>query len=281
MLETIREYASEVLSTLDLALTARQHALHYLELAEAARLGGADHQFWLDRLEADYENLRAALGWAFESDEASLALRLVVALSIFWEKYHPRYIEAWEWHQRAVSIVDSDSDDSLDLSLRAQTLHWAGRAATYVSEYDHEIALLGRAVDAFRELGDEAAVSAALRWLGTDLYWVQGDAVAAKTMLDEAVVLARRVGENELIAPALHNRALLNVSLGRATAARGDFEEALALFRQSGDKGGMANTLVNLGSLAVVEDRYREADELLEEGLTVARDINGIAWLCN
>src|SRR5207245_10606218 len=87
MLETIREYASEKLSATEEAEPMRRrHLAFFLQLAEEAepKLEGAEQVAWLERLEAEHDNFRAALAWGFE-DQPSLALRLAAALGLFWE----------------------------------------------------------------------------------------------------------------------------------------------------------------------------------------------------
>src|SRR5579864_2718762 len=87
MLETIREYAAE---RLDQAACSREtkarHASYYLHLAERAepRLVGPEQQGWLDRLEAEHDNLRAALRTLLDEEQPVPALRLAAALGPFW-----------------------------------------------------------------------------------------------------------------------------------------------------------------------------------------------------
>ena len=89
MLETIREYALERLETSgEVSERRRCHADYFLALVEEAApnlIGTGSHAEWLDRLERDYANLRAALDWFEASDESSEALRLAAALWRFWD----------------------------------------------------------------------------------------------------------------------------------------------------------------------------------------------------
>ena len=87
MLETIREYALERLGVSGEQAALRQaHADYYLALMEQAapELRGPHTVAWLDRLEAEHDNLRAALGWALEQGEAGIALRLAETVAWFW-----------------------------------------------------------------------------------------------------------------------------------------------------------------------------------------------------
>ena len=87
MLETIREYAQERLEESGEAEAVRRvHAEYFLALAEEAEpmLWGAEDAAWLERLEQEHDNMRAALSWAIEHEEATLALRVGAALRWFW-----------------------------------------------------------------------------------------------------------------------------------------------------------------------------------------------------
>lgn len=103
---------------------------------------------------------------------------------------------------------------------------WAGRAAATVGDDARAISLLERGADAFRSLKNMAGLSATLSWLGGLVGAGRGPA-----MLAEAVQLARDLGDAELTAQALHNRAIARSEHDEFSSARRDFEEALVLFR--------------------------------------------------
>ena len=74
----MREEATEI---------RRRHAMHFLAVAQAAEpeLQQAEQATWFNRLEREHDNLRAAVRWLLESNDAELALRLAGALGRFWE----------------------------------------------------------------------------------------------------------------------------------------------------------------------------------------------------
>ena len=104
MLETIREYGLEMLmASQELQVTCRAYAMYYLRLAEAAELEweGPREAKWIERLQQEQDNLRAALGWLLERGEAEMALRLSAALWWFWFECDS-FQEGWQLLERAL-----------------------------------------------------------------------------------------------------------------------------------------------------------------------------------
>ena len=135
MLETIREFALERLEQAgDLEETRRRHAGYYAGVAERAeeqlRGPGLAHLVALDRLEAEHDNLRAALAWSLQppaggpapggGERAATGLRLVQALALFWYR-HGHVTEGRRWLQRAIDLAAEDGGAPL-----ARLAHWLG-----------------------------------------------------------------------------------------------------------------------------------------------------------
>src|SRR6266480_4279686 len=144
MLETIREYGQEKLDASGETESTRQaHALYYLSLAEDAEIeiGGARQAAWLERLEREHDNLRAALQWSLEQaeneeatdDERSMetALRLGGALREFW-RIHGYISEGRNFLERAL-----EASGGIEASVQAKALIAAANLAFIQSDYDH------------------------------------------------------------------------------------------------------------------------------------------------
>jgi predicted ATPase/DNA-binding SARP family transcriptional activator len=268
MLETVRHFAIERLEEAGAADVHRRHAEWLAELAEAARLanlGGEDPVPWLDRLEAEHANIRAALGWAVGED-VELALELVSALRPFWE-VRGHFAEGLRWAAQAL-----EADDVAPPELRTKAVAFAAGAAMRVGELDRAEALYTEVLELARELGDVEGEARALSDLGT-VASVRGDLPSGRRFLEESVERYRELGVPRGLAIALSN-------LGDAAGQERRFDEAisvtteaLAIQRELGDRGRAAISLNNLGSFCLQAGDAEQAREWLEECVAVSFEL--------
>ena len=268
LLETVRHYAAERLTSAEESTAARdRHLAWYLTLAEEAapQLIGPAQGPWLERLEREHDNLRAALAWARESGEGEQGLRLAVALCWFW------LVRGHLSEGRRLLQVALTGTDSAPTALRASALHGAGNLAVEQGEYGQAGTLFEEALALRRALGHKQGMAASLANLGvvTDR---QGEYGRAATLLEESLALARQLGNRGLIANSLGN-------LGSALGHQGEYgreaalyEEALTLFRDLGNRHSIAVALDNLGLVSFRLGEYERATTLFEEALTLFRD---------
>ena len=223
---------------------------------------------WLDRLERELNNLRAALQWAIEKGEAGegmeTALRLAGALLWFWTDR--RYAsEALTALKRALA-----SSQGAAPVVRAKALFTAGVLAD-----DHEQinALLSESLAIFQELGDTHGMALSLFWLGM-LAETEGSIAEAHQLIEEALALFKQVGDQVYIAWAYARFATQLNLQGEYARARALREENLRRFREQGDMWGTASTLSEMGwSLFLTGDDPALARSLLQEGLALAREM--------
>jgi predicted ATPase/class 3 adenylate cyclase len=274
MLETIHEYARERLQVSGEAeQTRRLHAEYFLALAEEAEpeLSGADQLACLERLEAEHDNMRAALSWSLEN-EPETALRLAVALARFWEM-RARFLEGSAWLEAA--LLQSDRADS---ATRAKLLSEAGTFAFYRTDFDHAIELHGEALELYRQVGDDNGVAFALLCLGAQ-HMEKGDHERAAPFLEEALALSRRIGDKRNIAGTLHN-------LGEVERQRGNYErakalgmESIALLREIKDDYNLSMVVGWVGLLEVWSgDEPDLAEGFLKEALALERELGYWAY---
>ena len=191
MLETIRAFALERLAvSVEAAAVRRAHAQYYLALAEdaASNLTTGAQAFWLERLDLEQENLRAALTWSLDEGEVETALRLGGALWRFW--YTRGYLsEGRHWLDRALT-----ADAGAPTLARARALAGAGILACYQSDQAAAVTLCGESRAICRALGDRAGVAAALNGLALAAR-MGGDYPAARASASEALAIMRELGD--------------------------------------------------------------------------------------
>jgi predicted ATPase/DNA-binding winged helix-turn-helix (wHTH) protein len=278
MLETIREYGLECLTASgEESVVRRAHAAYYLALAEAAEpaLTGPDQGTWLERLETEHDNLRAALRWAEESGEAEIGWRLAGALCQFWLMCG--YLrEGQEWLARLLGLAGA----SPYTAARAKALTRAGHLADNLGDYAAAHAFFEESLAIRRELGDTGGIAAALN----DLGWVaflRNDYTAARALSEESLAIWRELGDKAGIATSLHNLGVVADHQGEFTAAYALFHESLALRRELGDKWSIAVALSYIGRTVHSQGDYRRATALLEEAGALFRDMGAkqqFAW---
>lgn len=159
MLETIREYALERLAAGEEADEIQNvHAAYYLALAEEAEpeLNGAEQRAWLERLEAEHANLRAALQRSLEREDRETALRLGGALWRFWLS-QGHLNEGRRWLEEALA-----GGGGASASTRARALNGAGTLAHYQGDYGRAAELCGESLQLSRRLEDKRHIASAL-----------------------------------------------------------------------------------------------------------------------
>ena len=273
MLETIQEYAREKLYEHEEAMPVQErHARYFLGIAELAEpeLRGPRQVEWLNVLEAEHDNTRAALKWALEYSQPELALRLSSTLLNFW-LMRGHLTEGRAWLDSALAGSDAST-----VHARARALMASGKLAIEQADFPRAREVLEESLDLFRRLGDDEGTSATLRQLGYEAR-LQGDFVKARELLEEGLGLARSLGNRWDIAAFLGDLGIVSQTLGENGSARALYEESLAIRRQLRDKRGIAMMLVNLGEVARAEGDYDDAQILYEEGLSLAREL-GDQW---
>ena len=280
LLEPIRQYALEKLeeSGEDEALR-HAHADYFLQLVERAEPGltGAEQEDWLERLEADYDNVRAALGWYAGRGEPDALLRMAGALWRFW-CLHGHYSEGRGWLERALSAGGATQP-----VFRAKALTAAGDLAFLQTEYDRSVEFLEEGLALYRTWQDRRGVASAVQILGS-VAREQGRYARAETFHEESLTLWRELGEAWGVAQSLNYLgfvAWLREDHDRATAL---CTQTLSMSRALGDGEGIAWSLIMLGSTAVYGGDRNQAATLLEEGLALSRRAGyreGVAWALN
>jgi predicted ATPase/DNA-binding XRE family transcriptional regulator len=232
MLEPVRQYALECLRESGEADEARRrHTEHYLALAEEAepRIKGRDQAEWLDRLEAENDNLRAAIGWSLEAGEAQTAARIGFALGMYWVM-RARHAEG-----RLLMEQTLARGDDLPAQMRARAI-WALTACVYGSgENERLMRLSEEGVARSRRTGDTRAEMYTLGMMGIAILQL-GELDRAERVLEESLEMFREQGDAWGASQILDHLAVVPLRRGDYRRAAGYAEEALALSRQTGDR---------------------------------------------
>lgn len=269
MLATIREFALEQLAQHgESEAVRRRHAQYYLQLTEQAEtaLQGPDQQRWLERLEADHDNIRAALAWSLAAGEAEIGLRIAGAIWWFWwANSHAGEGRDWlkaglaQWSSRTV--------------VRAKSLYALGMLTLF---FDSHAAsrLLQEALSIYQELGHHSGCAATMVNLGWQLTF-GGDSAAGAKLVEQGVALYRAepVVDHWGLGFALVVVELLAMQQGDYATARTAGEEALALFRELGQAYGIAQALNYLGDVARLQGDFAAATTWYEESLVLLREL--------
>jgi predicted ATPase/transcriptional regulator with XRE-family HTH domain len=261
MLETIREYALERLTEHgEVEKLRQQHAENYLALAEAAQpeADGLQRRTWLERLEAEHDNLRAALEYLSAHEASEHLARLCAALTWFWW-LRGDFRVARAWVNQMVA-----RRDQLPAPLRAKALLRCVRL--FHNRADVAFALLEEGLTLYRTLGDQHGIAEALIELGVTQAFYADNAVAGVT-LEEGLALSRTVGYTAGIAMALGWLGKIRLEQGDAAGAAALLEESLLLYQRLGNSNEITTVLAYLGWVAELQGDYQRANARYAEAL--------------
>lgn len=263
MLDTIREYGVDELAIAGELEPARHaHAACYLALAEeaATRLGGPETRRWLERLDREHGNLRAALRNALDESDAATAVRLAAALGRFWY-LRGQLSEGGAWLDEALELGASWEDP-----VRVRAITSASMLAYHAGRFDRAGALAEQGLELARSLDDEHGSALALECSAL-VARATGDFGAARAMYDECIAIHEGLGNRRGLAESLMRIGVLDQMVGDYRAARAAGETAVRMMRETGDDEGAAASSIAYG-LALVSDGDDEAAlRVLEQAL--------------
>ncbi len=269
MLEPVRQYAREKLDEGGEAEEVRlRHASFYLALAEEAepRIKGQDQVEWLDRLEADNDNFRAAIGRSLEAGDALTAARFGWALAVYWVM-RARREEGRLLMERTLA---QDGDD-LPARMRPRALYALGLCVNGSGEDRRLMAVSEESVALFREAGDGHGEAYALLVLSFAALQL-GDLDLAERVLEQALEGFRRHADAWGSAHSLNHLAVASYRRGDYPLAAGHAEEGLAVTRRSGDRLGANVALHLLAQAAWASDEQERAARYFREALVLASE---------
>src|SRR6266566_4627044 len=275
MLETIREYALERLAASGEAeAVRRQHAIFFLRFAEEAepKIRGAEHFLWRTRLEVEHDNLRAALRWTLESQEAEMGMQLAFSLVAFWTYA--------AWLQGNLGAARERAEEGVRLFREvgeawgtALALNHLGRATLELGDPVAARPLLEESAALFRA-GNMQRLAMPLNTLGR-VALRQGDDTGARAYCEEALAVARATGDELFIAEALAQLGTVALHVGDSGQATALYQQSLTLIWTRGYRECIAEDLAGLAATASLLGQPERAARLFG-AVEALREVSGI-----
>jgi excisionase family DNA binding protein len=275
MLETVREYGLERLAEHGEETTVRNaHADWCIVLAERAdpALSGPEQSVWFDRLETEHPNMRAALGWLLDRQDAARGLRLTNALSWFWSSRG--YLrEALGWMEGFLAVPAD-----IPAPTRAKGLREAANVAHWLGDLDLAAEFATESLAVFREQDDRLRIAQGLRSMGSIA--IDRERLAeAEEWLSESWETLQPIVTPWDAAFATYLWGRLAAAAGRHAEAAQRFADAAVGFRQVGDRAYVAGSLGQLGAASLRLGDYEVARSAYAESLRLAQAMNDPIWI--
>jgi DNA-binding CsgD family transcriptional regulator len=280
LLETIRQYAQEkLIAAGERPLLRDRHLQQYLQLAEKTepKLRGAYQQLWLNWLEAEYDNIRAALAWSLASGQVEAGLRLAIALYQFWT-IRDYVEEGLAWLERLLA----QTDEGISAVVRANALAYASFLAGFRSKRTAQMAY-GRDAAHLAETAGEAGKPALVWALTAQAYGARaaGDFQTEFALARRVIQLRRELGDSYYLGLALSIYSYTAMSVGQYDTARAMLDEALPLLRKAGNLYRIAMALNFAGDLARCQEDYGQAQTAYEESIALLRELDAVRDLAS
>ncbi|MBI5651861.1 MAG: tetratricopeptide repeat protein [Chloroflexi bacterium] len=311
LMETIRQYARDrLLESGEVETIRDRHLDFFIAFAEniEPKLMGAEQFAWLDRLDSENDNVRAALEWSTSPGRAQKGLQIVGALRLFWDlRAHTN--EAYARIQKLLARPEA-AEKTLararalfTLAILAENIESGKAARPYLEETIElaracgasgerqlamglaELSLVVRVDQPERAqtLEDESlAIAQALgdEWVSATILHYRGhrclgevNRPAARHAFETSMTLFRALGDQHWAMVLYRDIARINFRDGDYATARRQHEEALQFFRAQKDRLSTGSTLIMLGEIARVEQDYPRAKKCYEEALAIAQDL--------
>jgi tetratricopeptide (TPR) repeat protein len=262
MLESIREFGLEQLETAGDAAARDRHAAFVLALAETAEphLRGEDQKRWLDQLEVEHDNVRAALRWSIDAGDAPTALRLIRAVWRFWH-LHSHLADGRRWAEEVLALPGAAArtrERVRGLTALGGVAYWQQDVPTFRAAYEEALAIA-------TELSDPAEVAEQTYNLSFALA-LEGDFEGMIALVHRCRAMFEEQGNRRGVADCLWILGIAARLAGDLDESRSLEEESIRIHREIGDRFGgtvalyaLGRTAMDQGDLAVAEACFREA----------------------
>jgi predicted ATPase/class 3 adenylate cyclase len=284
MLESIREFAAEQLEARSETTMIRdRHALAMVDLAERSRphLSGVEQRTWLDHLEREHDNMRAALDWATTKPWPEVGARLAFALWRFWQQRG--YLNEARTRLEAMAAMEWQ----LEPVLKARFAEAFGGLAYWQSDRPAATRWYDEALTIWRERDDRRELANALyNRAYADIISLMGGLALdpelfaqTESMLMEALSLYQDLGDKAGEGNLVWGLGSLYYYNRDTKAARGWYQQALELHRGSGQRTMEAWSL-HMGALVELGERqFEQAGRTARAALEVFSESGDVAGI--
>jgi len=281
MLETVRQYASERLAEAGEGETLRDFHLNYfLNLAETAEphLRRAEQIEWLDRLECEHDNLRAALERALGKPSAENSLRLAGALGPFW-KIRDHWKEGPGWLRSALEKC-SDEVNETEKAARAKALYREAELAEDLDDLDRMKESAEAAYQLCHEIKDRWGIAFSRSLVALFLYRLGREDSILKSLVEQSITDFRNLGDIWGESRTFISYIFILRSEGKRDEVYDVYQKMITLARESGDRILTARNLISYSNFFYFsEGQYEQAENLFSEAEHLLREVGNRSWL--
>ena len=276
LLETVRYYArAKLIDAGEAVVVQDRHLNHYEAVAaHAARhLGGPHMLVWLDQLDVEIDNLRAAMDWSLRSTDRNRGLRIPVWLHGYWVA-RSHFTEARRRLEAALAYSTGQDVEHCRALVALGSVALLSGDMSLARRSGEKAVVLGRQID------DPQTLASALSFLALVITHVQPDQ-ETRSLAHEALIAARATGEQSVLAGALHASAFASWTTGEPQPAREYLTESLRLARHAGSLNWLLSGMALLGWMEVLEGRFDDAAVLLDEASVLSQELKDARFEAN
>ena len=280
LLETIRQYAQEKLFASGNGETiGLRHFDYFLALARQAAedVNGSQQIFWLKRIKAEYDNLRAALAWAIERQPHS-GLEMAAALWVFWD-IHGYFAEGLHWLKEFIHRCEKpDFSSSSDDAVRAQALLAAAFLSTRCTEMQNSEDYCLQAKSLASAISDRRILAEIAVFSGLVAFMRDNEAQAVQYW-EESLALSQELHDDLLTGQITGYIAYLAMQRNDYLHSVELYEQSLALFQRIQNPREIAGVFYNLAEVALLQKDYASALSYAAQSMTLYQDLEDVHGL--
>ena len=277
MLETIRQYAEfKMFAAEEVDEVKNRHRDWFMQLAETAepKLRTGEQLVWLNQLETEHDNLRAAIKWSIEQKHVEQALRIPSALVYFWE-IHGHGEEGRNWFKQALEM-DEDAKKKYPFAW-ANAVHGIAIHSAYTPQFQTYHAEMEEVLKIFRAYGDDFRVGHTLYHLAYFPHFV-GELDTAKARYEESLGVYKKISNEWGMGECLHCIAHIEEVQGNSEKAHALYNQSLEELQPIGDRFSLFHPVGDTALIALNKGELNTAKTILEDSIQAFEELKNLEW---